>query len=146
MRSSKSVIVGLSIVACFLSAIPGAHAGGGMGTGGTAEVTAPMSCRVIVSAPNQPHTVSIVDGFTDTGDAVKVGAAVLYCQPAIATRLSGPVTSLISAPDSITCYNLGGADQAKETVSLTDPFGQQTVVTGGISVFCVPAVTGAIGQ
>jgi hypothetical protein len=117
-----------------------------MGTGGTAEVTAPMSCRVILNAPNQSQTISIVDGFTTTGDAVKVGAAVLYCQPAIAARLSGPVTTLITGPDSITCYNLGNADQAKETVTLTDPFGTQNVTTGGISVFCVPAVTSSIGQ
>ncbi len=142
MRRSERAVIGLSIVACLVWAIP-AHAGGGMGTGGFKDVSAPMSCRVILNAPNEPQTIKITDGFSD--DVVKVGAAVLYCQPAIAVTVHGVPTTPVGTPDSITCYNLGNADQAKETVSFTDPFGAQQVTTGGISVFCVPAVTSTIG-
>jgi hypothetical protein len=146
MRSSKSFVVGLSIVAAVVAAVPLAHAGGGMGGGSLADVTAPMACRLILNAANQSQTIKIVDGFTSE-DNVKVGAAVLLCQTGLASLVSGPPTAALPStvtPDSITCYNLGNADQLKQPVTFTDAFGEQQATLGGISVFCVPALFGTV--
>jgi hypothetical protein len=145
MKRSKSVVVGLSIVAAFAAVAPAAHAGGGMGGGSLADVTAPMACRLILNAANQSQTINIVDQFAN--DVVKVGAAVLYCQTGLATLVSGPSTTALPStvtPDSITCYNLGNADQLKQPVTFTDAFGEQQATLGGISVFCVPALFGTV--
>lgn len=150
-------ITSLSAIACLTIAMPAAHAGGGMGTGG--NIT---TCRIITSgAHNQPQSIAVVDAFSTNelpngpgGDVVKINVPVLVCGlTASGVTVSGPATGTpvpgALDPDSITCYAVSGGNPAKTNVSIQDPFTEaanslsptQNMVIGAIQLVCVPSVT-----
>lgn len=147
MRRATFSIWMISAIACFTAAVPVAHAGGGMGEASDGVTT----CRLILNgAPNQSQAVTVTDPYV-SGDEMKVGAAVLVCDlAALAHTINNTPPTGSSVPtdqrNSATCYTVTGADQARFTETIVNPFanapdatGTQDIQLGPIQLFCVPS-------
>ena len=156
----KKLIVPMSLAALATLAVstPPVHAGGGMGPG--AGVT---TCRLVTGAPNQFQVVKVQDDYLSatTADTVVIGTLSLICDIPATGQTQNPIQDpnnpniqfTTGQPvgeteqNSMTCYTVGRADNAKFPTTVTDAFsrtfqptGTYDVTLGAINLVCVPAI------
>jgi hypothetical protein len=152
MVSSKAVCAVVMMLVVVAASVPVAYAGGGgAGLGGVTF----LQCWVIEGV-NPPHLLSVNDQFSDATFA-RVGKARLLCtladgiactdekdaegnllMPECRGRVSPTLDNPGGALDHLTCYERddNNDERSRAVVTLTDPFGSQTVRVGGPRFLC----------
>ena len=135
IRTISTAVMVIAVVAFSTGMV---HAGGGgNGLGGVLF----FQCYWIQSqGMNPPHELEVNDQFTDPTN-VKVGTARLVCTPADAAVTNNVDITVVDpfTADHITCYEVASSTP-HAVITLTDPFGEQTVRLGASKFVCVQAI------
>jgi hypothetical protein len=143
MNRSRVVLAVLSAIAFVTVAVPFADAGGGMGTGaGT------LACRLVMDGRNPVQVVSVDVQSLPAAQVVNTGPAVLVCESAGAVTVNPPPAAVeVDGANKLVCYPIQGANKAKDTATITDPFTasdpddpSQAVTLGGLNLLCVMGI------
>jgi hypothetical protein len=137
-RAISTAVMTLGLVA---SSVATGHAGGGAGTPITDTF---FDCYEIQNGADSPYTLALTDRFGDHQE-VKLRRSRLLCTPTSAIGIvRGPVQAIPPENTSeIKCYDIEGPKPKapRDTVTLTDSLGQETIVLKQMTYVCTPVAT-----
>jgi len=143
MMKARMTFVALMTLAVIVSSVAVGYAGGGAGS---SVSTTLFDCYVIHNGDNSPYVLELTDRFGDH-QHVRLGKARLLCTPTSAATVErGPALNGDFDPnvaDHIKCYDIQGAQPRapRAAITITDPFGNETVTLEQMTTVCAPAVT-----
>jgi hypothetical protein len=137
-RSIVTAVMTLALVASWVAV---GHAGGGAGQPITDTF---FDCYEIQNGAASDYILALTDRFGDHQE-VKLRRSRLLCTPTSAISIvRGPAPSVPPANTSeIKCYDIEGSKPKppRDTITLTDSLGQETVVLKQMTMVCTPVAT-----